>query len=315
MNKRAKLLIIGLAVLLLICAVIIIVLVVNSSKTNNTYPIPPKPIPNTTTNPVLNDPVSLIGNAQSSRSIVLTWEDNSLSESGFILYRNNAEIVRTAPNTTLFVDSGLSPATTYNYTIKAFNETNESGAATCTIKTLNPGINVRLDKIGVYDNRENTLRGEGGEVYIYAVVSDGENPVQKTRFPSAVDQDYKMAKNETIDIHGTLFAASEVGDRLTITFIGYENDGEDFEPYVYKALELAIEAQMGGTAGALLEIFNVDLSGLIGQFLGEQDDWLGSYERTWDISNNWGYGTYEDITCQDENGVNCLRLWFTIIIE
>lgn len=66
----------------------------------------------------------------------------------------------------------------------------------------------------------------------------------------------------------------------------------------YQAVGTAAESSIGG--GGLLSAFNFSLGGLIGQFLGEEDDFLGSYENTWNIDSDWGTGNYFDITCLEE---------------
>lgn len=175
----------------------------------------------------------------------------------------------------------------------------------------NPPITVTLDKIGVYHNGEHWLRGLYGEVYVHVVVSDG-NIIKEKRFPPQEGQYYPLARNETVDIGVTILSVDEVGDSLTITAIGYEEDGNAFEQLVYQALGLAIESQTAGVTGRLLEPFELNLGEVIGKFFGDEDDWLGSYERTWSSDNNWGIGTYTDIACEDKDGTLCLRLWFTI---
>ena len=134
----------------------------------------------------------------------------------------------------------------------------------------NPPITVKLDRIGVYDNREPLLRG-AGDVYVIVGVSDG-NSSTELKFPSGEGQTYSLEKNETVDIGTTIYSTDELGDFLTIAVVGYESDGGAFA----------------------------------------KDDFLGSYERTWKRDNNWGIGKYEDIALEDERGVLCLRLWFTI---
>ena len=101
-----------------------------------------------------------------------------------------------------------------------------------------------------------------------------------------------------------------MGDYIEVAFIGYESDGGPFEQIAYEALAIAVDSQTG--MSSLLEGFDISLSGIIGQILGEEDDWLGSYEGIWDKNDDWGVGTYKDIVCQDERGVSCLRLWFTV---
>ncbi len=248
----------------------------------------------------------------SYNTVTLNWLDNSNDEDGFIIYRDKTEISRIGPNATAYQDKNLTPATTYYYSVQAYNQYGKSGTSSYTVTTPNPPITIKLNKIGVFDNREDITRGKDGEIYIYVVISDGKNPIQKIRFPKEEDLEYKLAKNETADINSQIFNASEVGDKLTLMVIGYESDGEGFEPYVYSALGLAAGELVWGIPGALLELFNYDLANIIGDFLGKEDDFLGSYERTWDKNSNWGTGEYTDIVCKDERGVDCLRLWFSI---
>jgi hypothetical protein len=181
-----------------------------------------------------------------------------------------------------------------------------------TEKPKNPPISVRLDKIGVYDNREDFTRGQDGEIYIYAAMYDGKNPTQKLRFPQAEGQHYKLSKNETVSVNSVIFSVGEVGNNLGLTIIGFEDDGGGYEPLVYKALGAALEYQLSAQTKGISELFDLNLAGLVGKFAGEADDYLGTFERTWDRSSNWGVGTYTDISCQDERGVSCLRVWFSI---
>ena len=76
----------------------------------------------------------------------------------------------------------------------------------------------------------------------------------------------------------TVFSTDSVGDSLTIGIVGFESDGGGFEQLIYQAVGTTVGASIGG--GGLLEVFNLNLGGLVGQFLGEEDDWLGFYENT-----------------------------------
>ena len=258
-----------------------------------------------------NAPSNLVAEVISSSIIRLSWVDNSNNERAFRIYRNNDEVATVPENVTVYQDSGLKQGTTYRYTVIASNQTGKSPGSSFIVRIPNPPITVKLDRIGVYDNRENFLRGRG-EVYVYIVVSDGNTVVEK-RFPVQEGQHYSLDKNETVYIGETLFSVSEVGDLLTITAIGYESDGgSPFEQLVVQALGAAIEMQIAGAAGGLLNIFGIGIGGLIAQFLGTEDDFLGSYEQTWGLDNNWGVGIYVDIALEDDRGILCLRLWFTI---
>jgi len=178
------------------------------------------------------------------------------------------------------------------------------------VKPSNPPVTVTLNRIGVYDNREDFLRGRG-EVYIGIVVSDGETTVEK-RFPPKEGCHYSLDKNETEYIGEIVFSVNEVGDFIMVSVIGYESDGGALESIFYKAMGMAAEGYIYGGALSFLELFEYNLGNLLGAILGAEDDWLGAYERTWRAKDNWGAGDYVDIPLEDERGVQCLRLWFTI---
>ncbi len=104
-----------------------------------------------------------------------------------------------------------------------------------------------------------------------------------------------------------------MGDSLVIAFGGYESDGGNYEQLAYQALAGALSAFIaGGGASALLHLFDMNLGSLIGSLLGEEHDWLGSYELVCNQANGWGAGQYTDLVLRDERGVECLRLWFTV---
>jgi hypothetical protein len=195
--------------------------------------------------------------------------------------------------------------------VKAYNQAGESEASLCTVKTPNPPITVKLHRIGVYDNREPWTRGEDSEVYVGIIVTDG-NTIVEERLPAGEGQFYKLKKNEIVDVGVTIFSVDEVGDYLRIAAVGYENDGGPGETLIYKALGVAAESYISGGTASLLEMTDFSLGNILGKLFGAEDDWLGSYEKAWESTNNWGIGRYNDIVCEDERGIQCLRLWFTI---
>jgi hypothetical protein len=185
--------------------------------------------------------------------------------------------------------TSLKAANIDRYVVNSFNEAGESDDATVVGKTLNPPITVTIDKIGVFDNGESSLRDrDGGEVYVHVVVSNRETTIEQ-RIPSQEESYLYLEDDELNDIGMTVFSTDSVDDSLAIGIVGFESDG-----------------------GGLLEVFNFNLGGLVGQFLGEEDDCLGSYENTWDSNDNWGVGSYSDVTCYEEYGTPGLRIWFTI---
>lgn len=258
-----------------------------------------------------NAPSTLSAKAVSQSTVKLQWIDNSDNEDSFKIYRDNNLVATARANVTTYQDTGLKPATSYKYMVKAYNQVGESKASLCTVRTPNPPITVRLDRIGVYDNRETWTRGEDGEVYVGIIVTDG-NTIVEERFPEGEGQHYKLEKNETVDIGTTVFSVDEVGDYIRIAAVGYEDDGGQGEMLLYQALGVAGEAYISGGAATLLEMTDSSLGNLLAKIFGAEDDWLGSYERSWNYDDNWGIGNYQDIALEDERGILCLRLWFTI---
>lgn len=257
-----------------------------------------------------NAPYNLTAVAISQSVVNLQWMDNSDNEEGFMIYRDNNVIATVGINVTTYQDTGLEPATTYQYAVKAYNQAGESEASLYTVTTPNPPITVTLDRIGVYDNREPWIRGVG-DVYVGIIVTDGNTIVEK-RFPAGEGQCYSLDKNETVDIGAIIFSTNEVGDYIRIAAIGYEDDGGPGETLIYQALGVAAEAYISGGAATLLEMTDFSLGNLLAKLFGAEDDWLGSYENSWGSANDWGIGRYTDIACEDERGIQCLRLWFTI---
>jgi len=299
--------------LFFIIAVALVSLVLSGCTSSAPADIPPREsmtsTPNLTPTPTSpNSPYNLNATATSATSIDIRWVDDSNNEDGFRIYRDDSLIADVGPNTEDYQDGNLEPTTTYEYAVEAYNQVGESGLSQCTAITLNPPITVKLNKIGVHDNREPFLRGNG-DVYVLVAISDGDSSIA-LKFPTGEGQTYSLDKDETVNINSTIFSTAEVGDYITLAIIGYESDGGSFEQIAYEALAMAVEYQTG--MGSILEEFDVSLGEIIGQILGEEDDWLGSYEETWGKNDDWGVGTYKDIVCEDERGVSCLRLWFTV---
>ncbi len=81
-------------------------------------------------------PTNLLANLVSSSRVDLTWTDNSTDESGFVIYRNGAEIERVSLNVTSYSDrSSLSCGQVYTYEVSAINIDGESGTAMDTVTT------------------------------------------------------------------------------------------------------------------------------------------------------------------------------------
>ena len=267
----------------------------------------PPSVPETQSPPPVppNAPYNLTAVAISQSIVNLQWMDNSDNEEGFMIYRGDNLVATVGVNVTTYQDSGLEPATTYQYVVKAYNQAGESGTISYMVRTLNPAIRVMLDRIGVYFDHDPFLRG-AGEIYLGIVVTDGEK-IEELKLPPQAGGYYILNDNETWPIGVQVFSTNEVGDYLRVCVIAYEADGGDFEQFIYQALAMAVAGYItGGTGISILAIFELNLGELIGNFFGQEDDFVGSYEQAWNQSTYWGIGSYSDVPCED------LRLWFTI---
>ncbi len=128
-------------------------------------------------------PVELRAEEVSANQVILVWNDVSNNELAFKLFRNG-ELVRELPkNTSTVTDYGLKPSTVYEYKVVASNDAGEAASGVIVIKTKNPLIRLRLDKIGVVDNGEPFLRevfDKRGEIYLGVVIKDGDKIISRS---------------------------------------------------------------------------------------------------------------------------------------
>ena len=83
-----------------------------------------------------NVPTDLTTNPVSQTQIDLSWTDNSTDEIGFKIERADSLIITTAADATSYSDSDLSCGTTYSYSVKATNASDDSTAVTASATTL-----------------------------------------------------------------------------------------------------------------------------------------------------------------------------------
>ena len=150
----------------------------------------------------LSAPTNLSARAASSSSVVLTWEDNSVNESGFRIERRKegteqfTQIASAEGNKETYSDASVEANTKYHYRVKAYKESSESrnssysNTATITTPAKDTGIkpkapsNLRVStnwdsslKVGWQDNSSNE---DGFELYFWK--SGSENSVSKPKY-------------------------------------------------------------------------------------------------------------------------------------
>jgi hypothetical protein len=235
----------------------------------------------------------------------VSWSDNSANEMGFNIYRDGACISAVNANVNTFQDMNLHYATTYTYTIAAFNATGESPqAAPASATTLNPSITITIYQVGVFETGESWLRG-APEQYIYIAATDGKT-TKEARIPSNNEEYLSLERNQTKAVYETI-TFPQVGSYLSLFIVAYEKDSSDFEALVTQALSSAALTTVTGGAGMGIEsLFSGFLSQMIAAIIGSEDDFLGQCERVWYQSQGWGAGNEYSIT--NEN----LRVWFRI---
>ncbi|MBN8215832.1 MAG: fibronectin type III domain-containing protein [Spirochaetes bacterium] len=72
--------------------------------------------------PTVAAPSAFAAVVSGTNRITLTWTDNATNELGFIIYRDWTEIATNGPNTTTFIDTGLSTNVTYWYYVQSYND-------------------------------------------------------------------------------------------------------------------------------------------------------------------------------------------------
>ncbi len=257
-------------------------------------------------------PSDLIAEPLSATEIKLTWVDNSNNELGFKIVRNDQMVCDLSEDFEEYVDSGLKPATNYEYRVIAYNLAGETNSSLYVARTNNPPIRIWIDKIGVTDNGEDYYRelfDKSGEIFVGIVITDGKTTTQR-RLPAR--DYYHLADNEVTDIGILVFFTGEVGEYLRVNIISFENDGGLGDELLCQALDMALKASMGNLSSLILTAAGVDFTDTFREIIGFEDDYLGEYQCEYKSSDNWGVGEYSDIKCQKEDGNVGLRLWFRI---
>ena len=208
--------------------------------TTTTIPLPLTASP-------LAAPTNLTAIVVSKTQINLSWTDNSSEEIGFKIERNDIFILTMAADITNYGDANLTCETTYNYSVKATNESGDSSAITASATTAaclsTQDIPIRIPQ-GVYvfsEDRDMAGETQKEESFIMEGVT-----VSNVVFEADVEN-HGVISEATIAVDVTLSGGELTG---TITNQGTIND------IIFIGTKLS-----GGTLGGI--IINNRIGGVI----------------------------------------------------
>jgi hypothetical protein len=96
-------------------------------------------------------PTGLAFSEVTALGMKLTWADNATGEVGYAVFRDDELVATLPPDSTEFVDSGLSPSTSYDYRVHAFSE-GAFSAATSGSQMTAPVGNVSAITSGLWSS-------------------------------------------------------------------------------------------------------------------------------------------------------------------
>src|SRR6184192_3287854 len=83
-------------------------------------------------------PAGLEATSVASTRVALSWSPSSGSVAGYTVYRNGAAIGTTRPDSTIFLDPNVTRATTYTYSVDAFDLANDHSARSAPLGASTP---------------------------------------------------------------------------------------------------------------------------------------------------------------------------------
>src|SRR5437773_4701299 len=96
------------------------------------YPATPPTPPST--------PTGLEATSVASTRVALAWSPSTGSVAGYPVYRYGAAIGTTGPDTTIFLDGDVTPATTHTYGVDAFDLVNDHSAPSAPLTLTTPAV-------------------------------------------------------------------------------------------------------------------------------------------------------------------------------
>lgn len=184
-------------------------------------------------------PANLVASAVSDIQINLSWVDNSNDESGFKIERSPngsawTQIAVTSANVKTYNDTGLSPATTYYYRVRAYNSygdsaySNEASATTLTPPPFTDQVaNADLPVSGTVSGNYLNTQSDDGAAQVITEIASGGKPSSRYSY---LEQkwSFTVRAGYTLTFYANAWApANSDGD---IFQFAYSTDNVSFTP-------------------------------------------------------------------------------------
>ena len=85
-------------------------------------------------------PIGLEATSVASTRVALSWSPSSGSVAGYTVYRDGFAIGMTGPDTTIFLDSDVTPSTAYTYSVDAFDLLNDHSVSSEPLTVTTPAV-------------------------------------------------------------------------------------------------------------------------------------------------------------------------------
>src|SRR6059036_3602706 len=104
-------------------------------------------------------PAGLEATSVASTRVALSWSPSSGSVAGYTVYRNGSAIGTTRPDSTIFLDPDVLPATIHIYTVDAFDLANDHSARSAPLTVATPSQSIEFVQ-GSADSPASRLRSD-----------------------------------------------------------------------------------------------------------------------------------------------------------